>query len=94
MPKPFTHRELHTSLESITRNLFLRRTTRQMTREGKQHQRQFLSVLSHELKSAINVVKGYIKIVPEKQAGDATQNSTFLVSLDMKFTGLMKTKMP
>ncbi|MDX9770256.1 MAG: ATP-binding protein [Tenuifilaceae bacterium] len=71
VPKPFTPQELRTSIESITKNLFLKRMTRQMRAEGQQNQFQFLSVLSHELKSPINAVEGYIKIMLEKQAGDS-----------------------
>jgi two-component system, sensor histidine kinase and response regulator len=71
VPKPFTPQELRTSIESITKNLFLKRMTRQLRAEGKQNQFQFLSVLSHELKSPINAVEGYIKIMLEKQAGDS-----------------------
>lgn len=70
-PKPFTPQELRTSIENITKNLFLRRMTRQMREDGKSNQFQFLSVLSHELKSPINAVEGYIKIMLEKQAGDS-----------------------
>jgi signal transduction histidine kinase len=71
VPKPFTPQELRASIENITKNLFLKRMTRQMRQEGKQNQFQFLSVLSHELKSPINAVEGYIKIMLEKQAGDS-----------------------
>lgn len=71
VPKPFTPQELRTSIENITKNLFLKRMTRQMRQEGKQNQFQFLSVLSHELKSPINAVEGYLKIMMEKQAGDS-----------------------
>ena len=42
-----------------------------MRMEGKQNQYQFLSVLSHELKSPINAVEGYIRIMLEKQVGDS-----------------------
>lgn len=71
VPKPFTPQELRASIENITKNLFLKRMTRQMRAEGQQNQFQFLSVLSHELKSPINAVEGYIKIMLEKQAGDS-----------------------
>lgn len=74
VPKPFTPQELRTSIENITKNLFLRRMTRKMREEGKQNQFQFLSVLSHELKSPINAVEGYIKIILEKQAGDSVDD--------------------
>jgi two-component system sensor histidine kinase/response regulator len=70
VPKPFTPQELKAAVESITKNLYLRRMTRKMKEEGKQIRFQFLSVLSHELKSPINAVEGYLKIMKEKQAGD------------------------
>jgi signal transduction histidine kinase len=70
VPKPFTPQELKTSVENITKNLFLKRMTRKMKEEGKQIRFQFLSVLSHELKSPINAVEGYLKIMKDKQVGD------------------------
>ncbi len=70
MPKPFTPDELKSSIEGITKHLYLKRMTRQMNREGKQVRFQFLSVLSHELKSPINAVEGYLKIMKERQVGD------------------------
>ncbi|MBS4013407.1 MAG: response regulator [Bacteroidetes bacterium] len=70
VPKPFTPQELKTSVENITKNLFLRRMTRKMKEEGKQIRFQFLSVLSHELKSPINAVEGYLKMMKDKQIGN------------------------
>ncbi len=70
VPKPFTPQELKTSVENITKNFFLKRMTRQMKEEGKQIRFQFLSVLSHELKSPINAIEGYLNMMKEKQIGD------------------------
>jgi two-component system, sensor histidine kinase and response regulator len=70
MPKPFTPEELRSSIEGITKHLFLKRMTRTMNREGKQVRFQFLSVLSHELKSPINAIEGYLKIMQERQVGE------------------------
>ncbi len=70
VPKPFTPQELKSAVENITKNLYLRRMTRQMKEEGKESRFQFLSVLSHELKSPINAVEGYLRIMKDKQAGD------------------------
>ena len=70
VPKPFTPQELRTAIESSTKNLFLKRMTRKMNHEGKQIRFQFLSVLSHELKSPINAIEGYLNIMSEKQVGD------------------------
>jgi len=70
VPKPFTPQELKAAIENITKHLFLKRMTRKMNKEGKQLRFQFLSVLSHELKSPINAVEGYLRIMKEKQAGE------------------------
>ncbi|HBF87484.1 MAG TPA: hypothetical protein DDX39_02490 [Bacteroidales bacterium] len=70
VPKPFTPQELKSSIEGITKNLFLKRMTQKMNHEGKQIRFQFLSVLSHELKSPINAIEGYLKIMQDKQVGD------------------------
>lgn len=70
VPKPFTPDELKSSIENISKHLFLKRVTRAMKTEGKQIRFQFLSVLSHELKSPLNAIEGYLKIMEEKQVGD------------------------
>jgi signal transduction histidine kinase len=70
VPKPFTPQELKIAMESITKHLFLRRMTQKLAVQGKQVRFQFLSVLSHELKSPINAVEGYLRIMQEKQAGN------------------------
>ncbi len=70
VPKPFTPTELKAAVESITKHLFLKRMTLKMNTEGKQVRFQFLSVLSHELKSPINAIEGYLNIMQDKQAGN------------------------
>jgi two-component system, sensor histidine kinase and response regulator len=70
VPKPFTPKELRSCLENIAKQLFLRRITQKMQVEGKQIRFQFLSVLSHELKSPINAVEGYLKLMLDKRNGD------------------------
>lgn len=70
VPKPFTPKELRSCLENIAKQLFLRRMTQKMQVEGKQVRFQFLSVLSHELKSPINAIEGYLKLMEAKRNGD------------------------
>jgi signal transduction histidine kinase len=70
VPKPFTPDELKAAMEGITKHLFLKRMTRKMKEEGKAIRFQFLQVLSHELKSPINAIEGYLQIMKDKQAGD------------------------
>ncbi len=70
IPKPFTPQELRSSIENITKQLFLKRMTQKMNKEGKLIRFQFLSVLSHELKAPINAIEGYIKMMKDKQFGE------------------------
>ncbi|MHC1707726.1 MAG: response regulator [Bacteroidales bacterium] len=71
IPKPFTPQELRSSLENITKQLFLKRMTQKLNKEGKQIRFQFLSVVSHELKAPLNAIEGYLKIIREKQLGES-----------------------
>lgn len=76
VPKPFTPDELKSAMENITKHLFLKRITQKMTENDKQIRFQFLSVLSHELKSPINAVESYLNMMIEKQAGNLIENYT------------------
>jgi signal transduction histidine kinase len=69
VPKPFTPQELKSAIDNISKHLYLKRMTRKMNQEGRQIRFQFLSVLSHELKSPLNAVEGYLHIMEEQQAG-------------------------
>lgn len=70
VPKPFTPQELRSSIENITKQMFLKQMTTKMQKEGKQIRFQFLSLLSHELKAPVNAVEGYLKIIKEQKNGD------------------------
>ena len=70
IPKPFTPQELKSSIENISKQLYLKRITHKMKQEGKKIRYQFLSVLSHELKAPLNALEGYLRMMQEKQAGD------------------------
>jgi two-component system, sensor histidine kinase and response regulator len=80
VPKPFTPKELRNCLENITKQLFLRRITQKMQVEGKQIRFQFLSVLSHELKSPINAVEGYLRLMQEKRNGDNIEEYSDMIN--------------
>jgi len=79
IPKPFTPQELKSSLENITKQLFLKRMARQMKDQGKQVRFQFLSVLSHELKAPLNAVEGYLQIIKDRQLGTTLEDYDQLV---------------
>jgi signal transduction histidine kinase len=70
IPKPFTPQELKSSIENISKQLYLKRITHKLKQDGKKIRYQFLSVLSHELKAPLNALEGYLRMMQEKQAGD------------------------
>ena len=74
VPKPFTPQELKSSIDNIAKHLFLKRMTKKMKQEGKQIRFQFLSVLSHELKSPLNAIEGYLCIMEEQQVGEKIED--------------------
>jgi len=76
IPKPFTPQELKSSVENITKQLYLKRITHRMNQEGKKIRYQFLSVLSHELKAPLNALEGYLRMMQEKQSGDKIEDYT------------------
>lgn len=84
VPKPFTPQELRSSMENITKHWFLKRMTRKMNKEGRQIRFQFLSVLSHELKTPLNAVEGYLKIIKDRQVGDNLDDYDEMVSRSLK----------
>jgi len=84
IPKPFTPQELKSSLENITKQIFLKRMARRMKDEGKQVRFQFLSVLSHELKAPLNAVEGYLNMIKERQLGNTLDDYNEVVERSIK----------
>ena len=84
IPKPFTPQELKSSLETITKQIYLKRMARKMKHEGKQVRFQFLSVLSHELKAPLNAVEGYLNMLKERQLGNNLNDYNDLVDRSLK----------
>jgi len=84
IPKPFTPQELRSSIENITKKIFLKKMTATLKDTGKQIRFQFLSVLSHELKAPLNAIEGYLKMAREHQLGDKIEdyNAIFDRSLE------------
>jgi two-component system, sensor histidine kinase and response regulator len=84
IPKPFTPQELRSSIENITKKIFLKKMTATLKDTGKQIRFQFLSVLSHELKAPLNAIEGYLKMAKERQLGDKIEDydTVFDRSLD------------
>lgn len=74
IPKPFTPQELKSSIENITKKVFLKKMTTRLQESGKQVRFQFLSVLSHELKSPLNAIDGYLKMIRDRQLGNKIED--------------------
>jgi len=84
VPKPFTPDELRSAMENITKKLYLQRMTQNLHKEGKQIRFQFLSVLSHELKSPINAIEGYLNIMRDKQAGNNIEDYQVMINRSLE----------
>lgn len=74
IPKPFTPQELKSSIENITKKVFLKKMTNRLQESGKQVRFQFLSVLSHELKAPLNAIDGYLKMIRDRQLGSKIED--------------------
>ncbi len=70
IPKPFTPDEIRNALENVVKHLYLKRLTKNAGDEQKALSNRFLSILSHELKSPINAVESYLRIMKDKQLGN------------------------
>jgi len=79
IPKPFTPQELKSSIENITKRVFLRKMTNKLQDTGKQIRFQFLSVLSHELKAPLNSIEGYLRMIKERSSGPSLESYDFAV---------------
>jgi len=84
IPKPFTPQELKSSIENITKRVFLKKMTNSLQDTGKQIRFTFLSVLSHELKAPLNAIEGYLKMIRERQSGPKLEDYDVMIdrSLD------------
>jgi signal transduction histidine kinase len=91
VPKPFTPIELRSAIENITKYLYLKRMTMLMNEQGKQIRFQFLSVLSHELKSPINAIEGYLRIMQDKQVGENIDSYKTMIERSMERIKGMRT---
>jgi len=88
--KPFTPRELKSSVENITKQLYLKRITHKMNEEDRKVKLKFLSVLSHELKAPLNAVEGYLKMMQERQSGDRIEDYTIPIERSLQRIHWMK----
>jgi signal transduction histidine kinase len=84
VPKPFTPQELKTSMEGITKNLYLRRMTSKLNNQEKQIRNKFLAVLSHELKLPLSAIEGYLRVMKDKLAGDKIEDYEEMINRSLE----------
>jgi len=70
LAKPFTPEELTGVVRKTAQHLLLQKQARQLAEEKRRMRFEFISVLAHELKTPINAVEGYLRIIRDREAGD------------------------
>ncbi len=88
--KPFTPQELRASINTITKQLYLNRITEQIKKEGRQTRFQFMSVLSHELKSPLNAILGYLDMMKDQQLGEQLKDYNHVIDRSIARANGMK----
>jgi signal transduction histidine kinase len=88
--KPFTPEELRASITTITKQLYLNRITEQIKKEGRQTRFQFMSVLSHELKSPLNAILGYLEMMKDQQLGEQLEEYNHVIDRSIARANGMK----
>ncbi len=68
--KPFTPEELRASASKAAKFLILQRIVSKLDEERKKTRFEFIRVLSHELKSPLGAVTGYLNIIKSRALGD------------------------
>ena len=69
LAKPFTPTELKATIQKAARHLMLQRQARQLAREKRQLRFQLISVVSHELKSPLAAIEGYLQLLQDEKMG-------------------------
>jgi signal transduction histidine kinase len=70
LTKPFTPQELKEAILKASKHYILTNSAKKFTEEKKKIRFQFISILSHELKSPIAAVSNYLKLMEKKIAGN------------------------
>ncbi len=70
LAKPFTPAELKATVRKAVESLVMGRQARKLAQEKRQVRFEFIRVLTHELKSPLAAVEGYLNIMQQRAAGD------------------------
>ena len=78
--KPFTPEELRMAVAKAAKFLILQRIVAKLDEERKKTRFEFIRVLSHELKSPLAAVTGYLNIIKTRTLGDDLE--TYIPSIE------------
>ncbi|MBD3266305.1 response regulator, partial [bacterium] len=70
LAKPFTPEELRKTARKAAEQVIYKIRAKQLAEEKRQVRFQFISVLSHELKTPLSVVEGYLNLIKNRSAGE------------------------
>lgn len=70
LTKPFTPDELKSAIHKASKHHILKSITKKLTEEKNKIRFQFISVLSHELKSPIAAISNYLKLMEKRIGGN------------------------
>jgi len=73
LAKPFTPDELRYVVRKAAEHILLRRHAERLASERRRIRFEFLTVLTHELKSPLDAVEGYLDILAERLGGQDAQ---------------------
>jgi signal transduction histidine kinase len=90
LAKPFTPEELRASVRGATRSLILLAQARQMAEEKRRMRFEFISVLSHELKSPIAAVEGYLDLIRTGNVKDEATLKRVVERSMVRLSGMRK----
>ncbi len=91
LAKPFTPDELRNTVAKATRHLFAQRHARKLQREKHQMRFQLISIVSHELKSPLNAIEGFLRVLQDPNvAKDAKTTARFVDRSLVRLEGMRK----
>jgi signal transduction histidine kinase len=89
--KPFLPEDLKSSIQKAAKHLIFTETTRKLIEEKKRVRFEFIRVLSHELKSPIAAVEGYLNIMKKRMKGEALSEYDYMIDRSvLRINGMRK----
>jgi len=90
LPKPFTPAELKSVVKKAAKHIIITLEAKKLAEEKNQVRFQFISVLAHELKSPINAVEGYLKLMQDKSNIEDPEAFDHMVDRSLTRIGFMR----